>query len=131
MRRRFENFMSGRYGTDDLSKFMLVVCVVLLIINIFTGRTIIYVLALVILVLSYYRILSRNHVQRSSENEKYLDIVHSITGRFRRNGDRSPQSKEYHIYRCPSCGQKIRVPRGKGRILITCPKCRTEFQKKS
>lgn len=131
MKRKFEDFMSGRYGADDLSKFMLGVCLVLLVVNIFTGQSLIYLLALVILVLSYFRMFSRNYMQRSAENEKYLDIVQNITGRFRKAGKRAKQSKDYHIYKCPSCGQKIRVPRGKGKICITCPKCRTEFQKKS
>ncbi|MCD7955427.1 MAG: hypothetical protein LUG93_06685 [Lachnospiraceae bacterium] len=127
----FSNFMSGRYGTDDLSKFMLAVCLVLLIINIFTSQPIVYILALVLLVWSYFRMFSRNYVQRSAENEKYMDIVQSIRGRFGKAERRAKQSKDFHIYKCPSCGQKIRVPRGKGKICITCPKCRKEFQKRS
>ncbi|MCC8068005.1 MAG: hypothetical protein LIO94_13030 [Clostridiales bacterium] len=131
MRRRFEEFMSGRYGTDDLSKFMLAVCLVLLVVNLFTNQPLIYFLELVILVLIYYRKFSSNYVKRSEENEKYLDIVQDIRGRFQKAGRRASQSKDYHIYKCPSCGQKIRIPRGKGKICITCPKCHTEFQKKS
>ncbi len=131
MRRWYENFMSGRYGTDNLSRFMLVICVILLVINLFTGSSILYILALALLVLSYYRTFSRKIVQRSSENDRYLEIVENIKSRFRRTGGRNVQSDEYRIYKCPSCGQKIRVPRGKGRICITCPKCHTEFQKRS
>ncbi len=126
-----ENFMTGRYGTDNLSRFLLIVCVVLLVINIFSGNSIIYILALALLVWSYFRTFSRNIAQRSAENDKYLDIVDRVKGFFQGNGGRSVRSKDYHIYKCPSCGQKIRVPRGKGRICITCPKCHTEFQKRS
>ncbi|MCD7736951.1 MAG: hypothetical protein LUI07_08345 [Lachnospiraceae bacterium] len=131
IRRRFEDFMSGRYGTDDLSRFMLAVCLVLLVVNLFTSQPLIYLVALAILVLSYYRMFSRNYMKRGEENEKYLDFVQNIKDRFRRVGRRASQSKEYHIYKCPSCGQKIRIPRGKGKICITCPKCHNEFQKKS
>ncbi|MCD8104902.1 MAG: hypothetical protein LUF35_07875 [Lachnospiraceae bacterium] len=127
----FSNFMSGRYGTDDLSKFMLVVCLILLVVNIFTSQPVIYFLALVLLVWSYFRMFSRNYAQRSAENEKYMDIVQGIRGRFGKAERRAKQSKDFHIYKCPSCGQKIRVPRGKGKICITCPKCRKEFQKRS
>ncbi|MCC8101888.1 MAG: hypothetical protein LIP11_06375 [Clostridiales bacterium] len=127
----FSNFMSGRYGADDLSKFMLAVCLILLVINIFTSQPLIYLLALVLLVLSYFRMFSRNYMQRSAENEKYLNLTQGIRDRFSKAGRRAKESKDYHIYKCPSCGQKIRVPRGKGKICITCPKCRNEFQKKS
>ncbi|MCD7884929.1 MAG: hypothetical protein LUI87_14680 [Lachnospiraceae bacterium] len=127
----FSNFMSGRYGSDDLSRFTLAACLVLLIINIFTSQPIIYLLALILLVWSYFRMFSRNYVQRSAENEKYMNIIQSIRGRFGKAERRAKQSKDYHIYKCPSCGQKIRIPRGKGKICITCPKCRKEFQKRS
>ncbi|MCD7744860.1 MAG: hypothetical protein LUI13_06235 [Lachnospiraceae bacterium] len=127
----FSDFMYGRYGTDDLSKFMLAVCLVLLVINIFTSQPLVYLLALVILVLSYFRMFSRNEMKRRAEDDKYHEILDSITGRFRKAERRAKQSKDYHIYKCPSCGQKIRVPRGKGKICITCPKCRNEFQKRS
>ncbi len=127
----FSNFMSGRYGTDELSRFTLAVCLVLLVVNIFTGQTLIYLLALVLLVVSYFRMFSRNYVKRSAENDKYMEITQGIRGRFQKTGRRAQEAKDYHIYKCPSCGQKIRVPRGKGKICITCPKCRNEFQKKS
>ncbi len=131
MRKWLSNFMEGRNGTDDLAKFMLGVCLVLIVIDLFTGNTFLYILELVLLVLTYYRILSRNYAKRSAENERYHEILESAKGLFHRSGGQSSQSKDYHIYRCPSCGQKIRIPRGKGKICVTCPKCGTEFQKRS
>lgn len=131
MRRRMEEFMRGRYGTDDLSKFMLAVCLGLLVLNLFTGQQFIYVLALALLVLCYYRMFSRNISKRYQENVKYLGYIDRIKGFFRKTGRRAKESKDYHIYKCPSCGQKIRIPRGKGKICITCPKCRHEFEKRS
>ena len=124
------DFMSGRYGTDELSKFMLAVCLVLLVINIFTGVQGVYLIALVLGV-CYFRMFSRNYVKRSEENRKYLDTVWKIKNWFLKKKNRIIQSKDFHIYKCPSCGQKIRIPRGKGKICITCPKCRNQFEKKS
>ena len=123
--------MSGRYGTDELSKFMLAVCLVLLVINIFTGVQGVYLIALVLLGVCYFRMFSRNYVKRSEENRKYLDTVWKIKNWFLKKKNRIIQSKDFHIYKCPSCGQKIRIPRGKGKICITCPKCRNQFEKKS
>ncbi len=140
MRRWLSNFMNGRYGTDDLGRVMLGACMVLIVIDLLTRNTFLYVLELVLLVLTYYRMLSRNYAKRASENETYHQILDRVKGWFQgfgggRNGSRRPsrtsQSKDYHIYTCPSCGQKIRIPRGKGKICITCPKCGTEFQKRS
>ncbi len=125
--------MEGRYGTDDLSRVLIIACLVFLVLNIFIGFTLLYIVALVLLVWCYYRMFSRNIAKRSAENDRYHEIVSSFTGFFRRGGQRqnASQNRDYHIYRCPSCGQKIRVPRGKGKILITCPKCHNEFQKRS
>lgn len=131
MKKRFMDFMSGRYGTDELSKFMLAVCLVLLVINIFTGVQGVYLIALVLLGVCYFRMFSRNYVKRSEENRKYLDTVWKIKNWFLKKKNRIIQSKDFHIYKCPSCGQKIRIPRGKGKICITCPKCKNQFEKKS
>ena len=82
MKKRFMDFMSGRYGTDELSKFMLAVCLVLLVINIFTGVQGVYLIALVLLGVCYFRMFSRNYVKRSEENRKYLDTVWKIKNWF-------------------------------------------------
>ncbi|MDY3248836.1 MAG: hypothetical protein SOX32_00645 [Candidatus Choladocola sp.] len=131
MKKRFMDFMSGRYGADQLSKFLLGVCLVCLILNMVTRQPVVYVLALVILGICYFRMFSRNTYKRSEENRKYLEMTARVRNYFARIRRRIADSKDYHIYKCPSCKQKIRIPRGKGKICITCPKCRTEFEKKS
>lgn len=121
--------MSGRYGADQLSRFMLGVCFVCLILNLFTGTYLLYVLALALLAVCYFRMFSRNIARRSEENQKYLQLRGKVLAVFRKSWWQ--ERRAYHIYKCPSCGQKIRIPRGKGKICITCPKCRNEFVKKS
>lgn len=131
MKRKFMDFMSGRYGADQLSRFMLVICLACLVLNIFTRVQLLYLVALILLGVCYFRMFSRNYVARSAENQKYLELTDGIRTRCLKLKNRILQSKDYHIYKCPTCGQKIRIPRGKGRIRITCPKCRCEFEKKS
>lgn len=98
MKRRFMEFMNGRYGADQLSKFMLGVCLVCLVLNIFTRYRILYLLALVVLGLCYFRMFSRDYAKRSAENQKYLNMVWKVKARFGKMKNRAAQSKDFHIY---------------------------------
>ncbi|MCR4671646.1 MAG: hypothetical protein K5637_00210 [Lachnospiraceae bacterium] len=128
MREKLERFMSGRYGNDPFNHFLLVAALILLVIQLITRSGFLYVIALIVLIFAYYRMLSRNHAKRYQELQKFEAVRDRVVGIFRRD---SSGNSEYHIYRCQSCGQKIRVPRGKGRIRITCPKCGNQFIKRS
>lgn len=131
MREKFNRFMIGRYGTDDLSKFLMIAAVVLMVINLFARIPVGNTLVLILIALVYIRMFSKNIQQRYQENLKYLNFCNRIRAFFKKKKNRAADMKTHHIFRCPSCKQKIRVPRGKGKIMITCPKCKTEFQKKS
>ncbi|MCD7981014.1 MAG: zinc-ribbon domain-containing protein [Clostridiales bacterium] len=186
MRDRFQNFMYGRYGSDQLNRFLSLLALILLIVNLFVHVSFLWIAALVLLAWTYFRMFSRNTSKRAVENDRFLDF----TSRFRRNGGyggygrngsggygnggygsggygngsygssgygnsgssgygrgsnasgarphrptpeerraQREQRKIYKFYMCPHCSQKVRVPKGKGRIEITCPKCRTTFIK--
>ena len=131
MREKFARFMSGRYGADQLSRFMVTAALVLMVINLFLGWGILSILVLALLVLCYFRMFSRNYQKRYEENLRYTQATARYRYWLSKQKDLWKQRKVYHIYRCPSCKQKVRVPRGKGKIIVTCPKCRTEFQKRS
>ena len=131
MRRRLEEFMQGRYGADEFSRFIMAVTLVLLILNMFTRIPLLYLLALVLLGYGYFRMFSRNIYKRSHENQLFLGKTAKIRSWFFHKKSMMLQRKTHHIYRCPGCKQKIRIPRGKGRIEITCPKCHTTFIKNS
>lgn len=88
-------------------------------------------IGLLAILYTYYRMLSRDIQKRYAENQKYLSITSGIRQKFNREKNIMHQRKEYHIYSCPNCKQKIRIPRGKGKIEIDCPKCHTKFIKKS
>lgn len=131
MQDKFRRFMQGRYGADQLSRFLTTVALILIIINLFLRTGILNYLVLAILVYCYYRMFSRDYNRRYAENQKYLTFKNRTVFKVK-NWKKSLQDrKTYHIYKCPGCSQKIRIPRGKGKIIVTCPKCRREFQKKS
>lgn len=128
---KMARFMYGRYGMDQLSRNLSLICLVLLIVTNFVRNNVIYMIALVGIVYTYFRVFSRNISRRSDENEKYLKFHYKVVGKLNKIKFRITDSKTHRIFRCPSCSQKIRVPRGKGKISIKCPKCRIEFIKKT
>ena len=128
---KMARFMYGRYGMDQLSRNLSLICLVLLIVTMFVRNNVIYMIALVGIVYTYFRVFSRNISRRSEENEKYLKFHYKVVGKLNKIKFRITDSKTHRIFRCPSCSQKIRVPRGKGKISIKCPKCSIEFIKKT
>ena len=137
MRDKFNKFMQGRYGVDDLSRFTMGVALVLIILAMFANifsRTVgstLDILGVAAIVYAYIRIFSRNIQQRYAENQKFLQMMSKFRFSFNKEKDLMKQRKTHHIYSCPGCGQKIRIPKGKGKIEIECPKCHTKFVKRS
>ncbi len=135
---KFNNFMythmQGRYityGYDALSKFLLGLTFILMFVNIIARSSIIGYIIIALIIYSYYRLLSKNIPQRYKENEQYIRIRNRVVVFFKNFRYNFDQARHYHIYRCPSCSQKIRIPRGKGNIMVRCPKCGTEFRKRA
>lgn len=132
MRDKIQNFLRGRYGADSLSRFLMVVALAAMFVPIFIKKFfLLYYIGIVLLVYSYFRVLSRNISKRSAENAVFLQKTRKITGFFTKKKLHFEQRKTHKFFRCPGCGQDIRVPRGKGNIEITCPKCRKQFRAKS
>ena len=131
MKEKFNRFMAGRYGADELSKVMMFIAVALMLINLFARLEILNIVVIVFIVLIYLRMFSKNIQKRYEENCRYYVLKQKVLGFFGKQKRTAQDLKTNHIYKCPSCGQKIRIPRGRGKIIITCPKCRHEFEKKS
>ena len=137
MRDKFNKFMQGRYGVDELSRFTMGVALALIILTMFVNivnrsvGSVLDFLGIAAIVYAYFRIFSRNIQQRYAENQKYLQMTSKLRLRFNKEKNLMKQRKTHHIYACPGCGQKIRIPRGKGIIEIECPKCHTKFVKRS
>ena len=130
MKERFQQFMIGRYGLDELGRYLnIVACIVFLLGVIITPQA--SSLGIVLIIYNYFRIFSRNIRARSNENAAFLR-VRSQFGRWLSNKKlRFSQRNTHCFYRCPSCKKTIRVPKGKGKIEITCPVCRNRFVKRS
>ena len=131
MKERMQRFMAGRYGNDQLNQFIFIVAIISMVLEIITRQSLFYTLTLVLLILAYVRVFSRNINKRYEENMKFLQKKDAILNKFRKQKYYAAQRRNYHIYTCPQCKQKIRIPKGQGKISITCPKCRTSFIKKS
>lgn len=134
MREKLAKLMYGRYGVDQLGRAMLIFALVLCVLSLFVPRRlsgIIYYISLILIILMYIRMFSKNIQKRYQENNKYLSLKASFLGKFQREKEIFSQRRFYHFYRCPRCRQRIRIPRGKGRIEIRCPKCSQTFIKKS
>ena len=133
MREKLMRFMQGRYGNDNLNRFLLWVTVICFVISIFGGKVGLFFDAVGIfcLIYTYYRMLSRKTYKRARENRVYMNYAAKVKFYFAGIKNRFKENKTYHIYKCSQCGQKIRIPRGKGKIEIRCPKCNHTFIKKS
>ena len=134
LREKLAKLMYGRYGVDQLGRAMLIFALVLCVLSLFVPRRlsgIIYYISLILIILMYIRMFSKNIQNLYQENNKYLSLKASFLRKFHREKEIFSQRRFYHFYRCPRCRQRIRIPRGKGRIEIRCPKCSQTFIKKS
>ena len=131
MKEKFMRLMYGRYGVDTLGKYSLGAGLATMVLSIVFDSYTLSLLSWFFIILTYFRMFSRNLYKRSSENQTFLNKTYKLRTWFGKQKNMMAQRKTHHIYRCPGCKQKIRVPRGKGRIEIRCPKCHTTFIKNS
>lgn len=131
MRERLQRFMYGRYGYDALNRFLIISALICMVLSLFPRGHVFYMIAGISMVYAYFRMFSRNIAKRTAENQWFLKRTMKVRGLWEKRKREMGQRKQYHIYKCPECRQKIRVPRGRGRIAITCRKCGAEFIKKS
>ena len=119
----FRRFMTGRYGTDKLNNLLLGLGLATCFLNLFMVDNIfgwiLTTASYIFMLLALFRCFSRNTYKRYRENRKYLLIVERI------------RDRQHRYFSCPRCRQTVRGPRGKGKIAITCPKCKEKFTKKT
>ena len=126
MREKIMRFMQGRYGNDRLGQAMLMAALACVVLSLFR-IPFISTIGLAILVLTYYRMFSRQIAKRAAENQKYMQLEWKVRAKLQKKKQSLAQRRTHRIYKCPNCKQKIRVPRNRGRIAISCRKCGTDF----
>ena len=116
-------FMTGRYGTDRLNMVILVAGLISSLLSTLLqqsiARFVFVILSYALMIWAIFRMLSRNTYKRYAENRSYLMLINRVKDRNNR------------YFTCPKCHQAVRVPRGKGKIAITCPRCKERFIKKT
>ena len=130
IRQWMARFMVGRYGMDQLNVFLMVLYLVLYVVFLFTHLIALDFIVLVLLFVTLFRMLSRNIDRRRAENAKFLQLTGPICRRFKSCRTRM-QDREHRYFKCPNCGQHLRVPKGKGKITVTCRGCGATFQENS
>ena len=131
MREKLSRFMAGRYGMDQLSRAISYAALVLILVNLFLHSMVLYVVGLALLVYVYFRTFSRKLEKRRRENAWYLRRSYAVTNGVKNWFDRLKQSRDYAFFRCPSCRAMLRVPRGKGKLRVTCRKCGNSFERRT
>jgi len=131
MRNFFRKFMVGRYGPDHLCIAMIVFSFALSLLHAIIGYTPLLVLSYAAFGLTLFRMLSRNVYRRRAENDKFIKYWWPIWIKMKRCTKRAKQLRTHKVTKCPKCGAKLRVPRGIGKLRITCSKCGEKLFMKS
>lgn len=124
-------YMKDRYGYDELSKVLILIGLVLGIFSNFSNGILLNVIGLALIAFGGLRILSKEKANRRQELHKYIKVKQSLFSRYRKMRNRWAQRKAFKIIKCPNCKQKIRIPRGRKKIRVTCPSCKEKFVKKT
>lgn len=131
MKDKIYRFMRSRYGNDQLSSFLTWTGIIFILIDLFAGIGVFYALGLIMFIYGYIRVFSKKYEKRAAENKWFLEHTSGIRNIFKRRKKSKEAGKDYKIFTCSKCEQMIRVPKGKGKIEITCPKCGNTFIKKT
>lgn len=124
-------FLIGRYGNDELSRFLSIAAFVLAVVSLFTKWQWLFSVAFALMLWSTFRILSKNHTGRAKERTAFLRWRQRILHPLGKTKRRIEQSRTHRFFRCPDCDTEVRVPKGKGKIRITCTQCGHKFVKRS
>ena len=129
-RERMAEFMVGRYGIDRLYHFLLAICFILIVINLFANSLIISILESALFIYTIYRVMSRNIYKRQQENEKFIKIIDKPKKLINLQKCKK-RDKKTHVYKkCPSCKNNLRLPKEKGKHTVVCPCCKHRFDVK-
>lgn len=133
MMEKFKRFMMGRYGVDQLSNGLNFLFFILFLCGLIFKANFLFILGIIVLVFMYYRIFSKNFAARYNENRIYTNFMSPVYNLFDKIKLKFTRKKDknYKYFKCKNCHQELRIPKGKGKVTITCPKCHTSFEGRS
>lgn len=128
--RKLQEFMYGRYGGDTMNTVLLISGLVVSILGQLFNLTVLILIAYVFYGYSIFRILSKNIYARQKELYSFMKIWTPVQKWYKMRVMIWKDRKNYRYFKCPNCGQCLRAPKGRGKIEVTCQKCRKQFIKK-
>lgn len=130
IRNALQRFMYGRYGNDQLNSFLLLSYLALYLLHAITRVSLFYWVSFAAIIWALFRMLSRNFARRREENGKFMKLAEPFLKWYRLKRTMH-RDKDHAYFKCPSCAQQLRVPKGKGKITVTCRSCGAVFQERS
>lgn len=131
IKQAWRGFMTGRHGMDQLSLALVWVGLILYILDMFLGTGVFTLLSLAAYGYAIFRMLSRNSAKRREENQKYMAFTHTLRTKWNQARARFQNRKAFKYFRCPNCRTWIRLPRGTGKVTVTCRNCGNRFEKEA
>ena len=131
IRNWLRNFMVGRYGQDHLNTALFVCAIAVWVLSLVIRTFFLRLLYFALIMLVLFRMLSRQIEKRRRENDRFLTWWWPLRRRLELQLRRLKESRTHKFFRCPGCRNTLRVPRGKGKVNITCPKCGERFQRRT
>jgi predicted RNA-binding Zn-ribbon protein involved in translation (DUF1610 family) len=123
--------MIGRHGPDQLGIATIVVSLIINLLTGITGLAVFRYVSYALLIISLWRMLSKNTPRRMAENDRFIRVWWPLRTRIKRLFTGFKERKNHRFFKCPSCKNVLRVPKGKGKLQIICPKCGERFIKKT
>ncbi|MEI5993091.1 hypothetical protein [Candidatus Enterococcus mansonii] len=127
---KIQKLLIGRYGQmDQLNKTLLKSALILLLLNLFLPTSIAFWLAFLLLIWMNYRFLSKRIYPRANENTRFIQRKQQLGKKFTNVKIKFQERKTHTYFKCPTCKQQLRAPKGKGKIKVTCSSCKGQFYK--
>ncbi len=125
--RHMANFMNGRYGMDNLYRFIVFVAIILAVVNLFIGNMYLSIISYLLIIIALWRCLSRNKLKRYKENQIYMGLKAKPAAWFKMTGRRIADFKTHRYRKCPHCHSMLRLPATRGKHNVNCPRCHQDF----
>ena len=131
LRYKTATFMYGRYGNDELTNFLMILALILMVISWLPNLGLVYFVALALIIWSLFRSFSRNLEKRRRERERYLKLRKPIADFFKLSKNKWRDRKTHVYFKCKKCRAVLRVPKGKGSIVVICTRCKDRIEKET